>query len=214
MENNQAKYEFVIVQMIKLSDGVAEIVTHMQESFLSLSPSAKKPKLSTHMTIVPPFYATKQMIEGLAVGLKIAKDLYTYEEKEHGRSVIRYGRIINMKFFRNPENDVLVFSLDFPMVYGNFLKTYREHICNFVEFVHPPAGDGSFVPHITIMEGGTLYNDSYNGESIKSPYCQLFQMDEVFGSLKFWPSPPQILMKITEGDKTKWQEVYPKMFDE
>ena len=94
------------------------------------------------------------------------------------------------------------------MVYGTFLKSYRDNVSNFVNYTHPPAGDGSFRPHVTIIEGPNLA-EAYKILGLKKYHNDLFHSESLRMSLSFSLSLPKIMIKVIDGDNSKWEEFFP-----
>lgn len=214
MGNNQKKHQFIIMQMIPLSQSAAETIVEMREKLSRISPLTKVPPFGLHINITPRFYSTKLEAGHLATGLKIVNDVYENDSRINRGSSIRCGSIVNMKFLESIYCDFLVLSLDFGKLHGKFLDIYRSNLINFVDLVNTRVRDAPFIPQVQILMGQNLCREVSNSQEYKESYQKLFHDNPNPRSLLFNLEFPKIMIEVGEGEEAKWELFIPSKYKE
>lgn len=171
------------------------VVRNLRSKCLEISPSAKEPKLGDHTTLLPPFRAPIDEMKQFSMGLDIARALYGGKENQS------YGETQGINFFRNPGVDAFIVRLGLPAGYHAMIEECRSQLSGFNEWVFPIYGD-TYNPHLCILEGPDLYNEL-------SPY--LSTLEKLIPTTRFTLPFPQIMVKVKDGEVTRWEEFNPLM---
>jgi len=185
---------FTVVHNYRKSSLVSGAVSRVRYECRKIVPRAKVPKLGDHTTAIPPFIAHCDEMKYFSMGLNIARALY-----EATRGVQSEAKTGGIYFFRNPENDALVVKVLVSNRYKKMVEKYREEISLFADWVFPPH-ENIFNPHLCIAEGAGIY------EKLQ-PHMRRLELcvPSTHFSLPF----PQIMVKVTEGDTSRWEEYDP-----
>jgi len=142
--------KYILIHDFDASKELDELSKKLWAKTSTLCPTATPPKLSNHVSIIPPFNASDEVIFALTMGVEMFWAGFT----GHMHNDVE---ILHLpKVFRNADADVLYLPVVFPKSYVLLVESIRGQINNFGSWVHE-LPTKKFNPHITLAKGKNLF---------------------------------------------------------
>lgn len=123
---------------------LTKIIDLLQSSIKKSVPEACDPKIGNHVTIVPPFFANKQLQFGILFGMELR---WTGFASSQFDAEVSY----KLSFFKNENCDYAYLPITFPKDYTVLVTKLRAQIEEHGRWYYDPTGE-KWVPHITVSE--------------------------------------------------------------
>jgi hypothetical protein len=167
---------------------LTELVRDLQSSIKRAVPEARSPKIGSHVTIVPPFFASKQLQFGILFGMQL---------KWAGFSSFQFDAKVGYRisFFENENSDYAYLPITFPVDYVPLVNGLRSLVGDHGQWYHDPVKE-KWVPHITVVEGIGI------AKKVPPEFSDV-QLDKVSLPVALPVKQPSLFKKIQSG----WEEV-------
>lgn len=181
---------FTFAQIHEDESPIAVLADTIENECRKYCPTAKKPKMKRHTTVIPPLWATPDEMWFVVSTLLMAGALLGDEPSKFNKA-----KVSGLHFFRNPGVDAMVLKLDVSKEYRDAVTFCREKMYSFSHWKFDPIGD-NYDPHVTIAEGEGLYNAT-------DPHIELFEnlVQPISFHLPLW----QVMIKVGVGNESRWE---------
>lgn len=171
---------FCVATSVRETTQEHQLLTSWRKKLEEGGVSIKPPKMGLHMTLIPPFWHTKEAAELLGWGFDL------WNSSIVGTNGTHHSRGSKFDFFLSKEEDALVVRLQVDPLIEQAVERGRAKIPKMARWKFPPE-NYEFNPHITIGVGKEIHLRSR----------EILRTEE-FGAaswLNVTFGPPKVLMK-------------------
>lgn len=165
---------------------MSALVNKLRKNAIKLGAKGEPPKMGTHLTVLPPFYASEDSIIFAASLMKAILALY-------GEPFLICKKIDIFPKAKGEQESSLHLEVQTDSKYQEYVAWLKAN--NPFEWVHPPLTSSPvepiFTPHISIL---LLQNEPNNKEEFLEKI-----MDQPLVGEKFRLPPPKFFKKKTDG---------------
>lgn len=136
---------YAVASLVSETSGFGRSITGLQRALTDSGIHYTKPKIGSHVTLVPPFFIEEDVAQWLTLGLDLACALHF---DSPSNCMMHLGEF---DFFESTDSLVLVRRLNSPKRFEDVVERMRSFVSRHAEWKYPPE---SYLVnfHITIAE--------------------------------------------------------------